>query len=324
MGEIGYIDNSVIAFFCEVNKIEKIVTVGMCVKNGEKFVGGAITSILQQNYPSEKLEIIYVDDGSTDNTVQVINSFMEKSNLDYRLIKVDWGGTGPARNIITNNASGKYILWVDSDNIMEKNYLRSLVKYIDSNDSVGIVSGIVDVLDKNNILLYLELLPTIMRRIQDMVLKNFDPTRLPGTACSIYRVKALKSIGGFDVSITGAGEDQDAAWRIWKKGWKIHFFNAKFYETHANLNNWKDLLSRYYWHGKTSYILFKKGKNPFKIYRMSSPSAFISGVINVIPAYKLIHKKWVFLLPIHNMLKQLAWCYGFLRAQVIDAREVNK
>ena len=102
------------------------------------------------------------------------------------------------------------------------------------------------------------------------------------------------------------------------EGWKIHFIHSKFYETHANLYNWKELLVRYFWHGKTSNILYKKGKNPFKIYKMTPPSAFISGVSTVIPAYKLIHKNWVFLLPIHTMLKQFAWCYGFLMAQIKD------
>ena len=48
------------------------VTIGMCIKNGEKFLKNSIESIMLQDYPKDLMRIIFVDDGSTDKTLQII------------------------------------------------------------------------------------------------------------------------------------------------------------------------------------------------------------------------------------------------------------
>ena len=55
------------------------VTIGICVRNGENMLTNAVDSILQQDFPSEDLQVIFVDDGSQDRTPEIIKELSSNS-----------------------------------------------------------------------------------------------------------------------------------------------------------------------------------------------------------------------------------------------------
>ena len=90
------------------------VSVIVPVFNSEKYINRCIESILCQSYSN--LEIILVDDGSTDSTYDICKSFFDQRIL---LLQKENGGASSARNYGLLKAKGKYICFVDSDDVVD-------------------------------------------------------------------------------------------------------------------------------------------------------------------------------------------------------------
>src|SRR5262245_32601052 len=93
--------------------------------NRAQLIDATIQSVLQQTY--RNYEVIVVDDGSTDNTEEVVKKYLAPNFIYYKL---EHGERSAARNFGTSKAKGDYINWFDSDDIMLPNHLEELNKAI--------------------------------------------------------------------------------------------------------------------------------------------------------------------------------------------------
>ena len=95
--------------------------------NCERFIGKCIESVCNQTY--QNIEILIINDGSKDNTKNIINSFVNK---DYRIVYIEQKNSGPstARNTGLDNANGEYVIFVDSDDTISENYVEYLLNSI--------------------------------------------------------------------------------------------------------------------------------------------------------------------------------------------------
>lgn len=102
----------------------KLVSILVPVYNSENYLKECLDSFIQQTY--KNLEIILVNDGTTDNSLNIINEYIQK---DARIILInqDNHGAGYSRNIAFDNANGEYVIFFDSDDFMEKNAIELLV-----------------------------------------------------------------------------------------------------------------------------------------------------------------------------------------------------
>lgn len=100
--------------------------------NSEKYIKETISSVLSQTY--QNWEMIIVDDCSTDNTVRIIEEEMEK-NSRIRFIQLQENqGAAVARNTAINYANGRYIAFLDSDDLWEMNKLEVQVSFMNMNN----------------------------------------------------------------------------------------------------------------------------------------------------------------------------------------------
>jgi len=116
--------------------LEKKVSVIIPVYNGEKFIKAALDSAINQSY--KDIEIIVVDDASTDRTQEVVlNNFKYLLNkrIYYYKNKKNME-RAYSRNFGVSKAKGSYIFFLDYDDIWEKNYIEESMKYFDSYDIV--------------------------------------------------------------------------------------------------------------------------------------------------------------------------------------------
>jgi glycosyltransferase involved in cell wall biosynthesis len=297
--------------------MKPIVTIGMCVRDGEKMIGNAIESILKQDFSHDKIEIIIVDDGSKDRTPQILFEYASKIDIDIKIFQTKWQGLGPARNLILQRANGDYIIWVDADEILSKSYVRKQVEFMSKNTKVGITAGLVKTVPKN-LVLNLELIPAIINHLNYGKPKSFiwKTEKMVGTGGATFRIKALKQVNGFNQHLKGVGEDQDVAYRIRNAGWLIRMNNTPFYELHGGLSTFQDLWKKYLWYGYGGHKIYLRNRELFSLFRMSPLTGLLAGLLYSLAAYKRLRDKKVFLLPVHFGFKMTAWMLGFIKGQM--------
>ena len=281
------------------------VTVGFCVRNCEDFIEEAVESVFAQDFPHESMELVFVDDGSEDKTLSIVHDFVPKMNMNVKIFSQKWKGLGAARNVVVNNTNAEYIIWVDCDMVLTKNFVSRQVEFMDKNPNVGIAKGRYGIYDVCSIVAYLENVEAIVKHRDE---RNFSSEAL-GTGGSIYRVKAIMDVNGFDEHITSVGEDMDIETRIRQAGWSLTLSPGEFYEFRRN--SWSALWNEYFWHGCGGHQIFRKVTPHSLLYRLFPPTTILKEVYRSILAYRLLHKKVVFLLPLHWFFKRAAWCLGF-------------
>ncbi len=103
--------------------------------NGEKFIAETIHSVQQQTYPD--WEMIIVDDGSKDRSAQIVQSFLDRNDR-IKLIRQANAGSAAARNNALCHAKGRYVAFLDADDLWEPNFLKKQLAFIKEKDA-GIV-----------------------------------------------------------------------------------------------------------------------------------------------------------------------------------------
>lgn len=121
--------------------MEDMISVIVPIYNTGCYLRKCIDSILSQDY--ENLEIILVDDGSTDGTTVRLCDELAEENFCIHVIHKKNGGSSSARNIGAENAKGEYIVFIDSDDYIEKNMLSSLYRDAKENDVRMVIGGMV-------------------------------------------------------------------------------------------------------------------------------------------------------------------------------------
>jgi len=101
--------------------------------NSESTIRRCLLSLISQSYPREKYEIILVDDGSEDRTVQVANEV----GTDIIILRKQRGGPGDARNVGVKQARGKFLGFIDSDCEAKKDWIKTIIEELQTLEAIG-------------------------------------------------------------------------------------------------------------------------------------------------------------------------------------------
>ncbi|KUJ62550.1 glycosyl transferase [Flavobacteriaceae bacterium CRH] len=114
--------------------------------NAGKYVTATLQSVIEQSY--QNWEMILVDDGSTDDTVKIIEDFAEKDNR-IKLFKLSKNsGNGFARNVALEKATGKYIAYLDADDLWISTKLEKQIQFLKANN-LPFTFSFYDCIDEN-------------------------------------------------------------------------------------------------------------------------------------------------------------------------------
>lgn len=148
---------------CAISKhFNKKISVIVPMYNSEKHIAECIKSIEQQNV---EMEILLVDDGSEDRTIQICEKF-ERDNPNIFLLKKKNGGVSDARNFGLLKAVGKYITFVDSDDLLPDGALKRMIYEMETNQ-VSMVCG-------NHAYLYGDLILPRQSRVEEGIYNFSD------------------------------------------------------------------------------------------------------------------------------------------------------
>ncbi|MGQ9641993.1 MAG: glycosyltransferase family 2 protein [Candidatus Bathycorpusculaceae bacterium] len=197
--------------------------------NSEKFLKKCLTSLMMQNY--KKIEVIVVDDGSTDFTVKIAESF------NCKVIRNPRRGRAEAKNEGIKFSSGEYLFFVDSDMEITPNVISECVNIAENNDKIG---GIV--------------IPE--RSVGNsfwVKVRDFERDFYAGTvveSARFFRAKPVKEVGGFEEGLVFF-EESTLQYKIQKKGYN-RFLRANsviiHHEENFSLAAW---LKKKFTYGKT-------------------------------------------------------------------------
>lgn len=123
--------------------MQHFVSIIISTYNRAQYIGITIDSFLRQSYPAELYEIIICDNNSTDNTKEVIESYIEKARrgVKVRYLFEKRQGLHYVKNYAAKNANGQILLFTDDDMIADYNLLTELVKVFQDNVKVGVATG---------------------------------------------------------------------------------------------------------------------------------------------------------------------------------------
>lgn len=126
------------------------ISVVVPIYNVEKYLKKCLESLVSQSI--NNYEVICVNDGSTDNSEQIIDEFIENyPNIFIKLNKIN-GGLSDARNYGLEHSKGKYIMFLDSDDWIDSNCLEEMLHFLKKEDCDAVVCGINNVTENGNLI----------------------------------------------------------------------------------------------------------------------------------------------------------------------------
>jgi len=191
-------------------KKQPLVSVVMPVYNGERFLKEAIESILNQTY--KNFEFIIVDDGSTDNSLKIIEEY-QKRDKRIKLIKNKKNlGMAKSLNKSLRIAKGKYYVKMDSDDISDKERLNKELFFLENNKEYLIVGSNLEVIDDENETIGYRYYPQNDEDIRNLIIIK-NPFAHPSV---MVRMNVLKKIF-YDEKLK-ASDDYDLWFKLLKYG----------------------------------------------------------------------------------------------------------
>ncbi len=126
------------------------ISVIIPVYNAQQYLKKCLDSLIQQSF--QDFEAVLVNDGSTDDSLKILNEYADKYPEKFKVFTKENGGQSSARNLAFHYISGKYVTFLDSDDYYNSDYLEILYHSAKKNDSDMVISGQNKVDEQGNVL----------------------------------------------------------------------------------------------------------------------------------------------------------------------------
>lgn len=253
------------------------VSIVIGVYNGEDQIPECLESLLEQEYPKQNYEIIVVENGSTDQTFDIVRRY------PVRAYRNSVRGLAPARNFGIARSDAELILTTDADCIADPNYIKEAVKPFEDPEIGGVGGKIIAYRNKTR---------NLVEEFSDehAPLVNYlsgHGEYLPHLvgAHSAYRRRLLMQVGGFNDRML-TGEDVDVSWRIQLIGGKRLAYAPKSIIYHKHRTSLQGL-ARLYRHYGFGEILLDTMYQEYPGYPRNRTFQFrrIAGQLLALPRY---------------------------------------
>lgn len=217
------------------------ISIVITAYNEEGDISNLLNSFTKINYPKNKLEIIVVDDGSTDNTRKIL---MKYKNI--KIIKGPHKGMGNARNLGWRNSKGDIIIFIDADMVLHKDYVKEIAKKFQEDKNIDGVEGNEKLYNKNKFI-------AEMLHLRHELGWSQAKRRIPRA----IKRHVLEKLNGVDPDY-GYYIDWELFYRMCKSGYRIEYA-PKAILWHKQVESWKELVKQSRWMGRS--IMFSLAKH---------------------------------------------------------------
>ncbi len=255
------------------------VTFIIPVKNEERFLEPCIKSLLSLDYPKDKVEIVFAEGKSTDNTRVIIERYTKK-NKNIKILDNPTGNTSIGRNICVENATGDFIMNFSGHAVAPKDFLTIIMKKFNGQPVEVAGVGVSNISpDKQTFnahvagAAFLGFMAGSGFFMQNTVFK--DERFVEHMSFTCYRKEIFDEVGNFDPEFW-CGQDAEFDIRVRKKGYKILYIpDTSIF--HYKRDNPRALFHQLYRYGIARMKIIKKHPRTWRIFHFF-PSFFVLGV----------------------------------------------
>lgn len=253
------------------------VTITVPCWNEENTVEKTVHSLLDLNYPQDKLQIFLVDDGSTDGTLSIINKFTEYPNV--KVFHKENGGKYTALNWGLQNSQSDFFGCLDADSFADREALVRIMSYFENDESIMAVAPSVTVDNPLTFVQYAQKAEYSMGVYLKKMLCFLGAINVTPGPLTIFRRKVFTDLGPYRHGHNT--EDMEIAYRMQKNRYKIEHCNDAFVYTNTPRSIEKLYKQRLRWiygfiNNTIDYknVLFRKKYGNFSLFTL--PMAIVS------------------------------------------------
>lgn len=259
------------------------VTIVIPAWNEEKNLRKTVDSAMSLDYPKDKMEIIIVNDGSTDGTGKIAN-LLSKNRLIKIIHNNSNKGKGNALNSALNIAGGEFFVCLDADSYPEKQALQKMLPHFEDR-SVACVLPSMKVHSPSNFWQRVQWSEYIVNMFYKKLMMQKDCIHVAPGPFSVYRTSVIKKLGGFDEK--NLTEDLEITYNLQKNHYKIIQLLNTVVETKAPKTFSQLYRQRNRWFKgafintiKYRSMMFKKDYGDFGMIQL--PTIMLSGFLSII------------------------------------------
>jgi len=258
------------------------VTIAVPVYNEEDTIVKTVKSLLALDYPKDKIKIFIVDDGSKDNTWNIVSQF--KDNQSIVLLQKENGGKHTAVNLALEKTDSDFFGCLDSDSLVHPQALKRILKYFERDEKTMAIAPSIIVYNPKNILQYAQGIEYDMSIYTKKMLGFMGGIHVAPGPFSIFRKRVFDELGPYKKAHNT--EDQEIALRMQENGYKIDHCPDAYVYTNTPDSVAKLYRQRLRWiygfiKNLIDYrrLLFKKEYGTVAIFTLPSGLVSIVGVI---------------------------------------------
>lgn len=198
------------------SKWEPTVSVLISALNESEYIANCIESVLALDYPKKKLEIIVLDDGSTDNTAEIVSNYAKRG---VKLVRKKNTGRADSLNQGIKMAVGEMIATFDADSYVSPYSLRVMLAHFNAPE-VAAVASAVKIRKAKNIVEEVQRTEYLFALFSRKIMNFINAVQVTPGPFSVFRREVLLKLGGFDTK--SLVEDQEIALKLQNYGYRIN------------------------------------------------------------------------------------------------------
>ncbi|MES3031899.1 MAG: glycosyltransferase [Patescibacteria group bacterium] len=203
------------------------VTIAVPAWNEGKTIEATVSSLLNLNYPQDKLKILLIDDGSTDNTWEIIQKFSNYPNI--KVFHKENGGKYTALNLALKHTETDFFGGLDADSFVDPESLIRIMSYFEKDKSIMAVAPSVGVNNPKNMIQSAQKAEYNMGTYLKKMLCFLGAINVTPGPMTIFRKKVFDDLGGYRYGHNT--EDMEIAYRMQKNYYKIEHCNDAYVYT---------------------------------------------------------------------------------------------
>lgn len=258
------------------------VSAMIVARNESEYIEKCLNSLINQDYPKDKYEILFIDGDSDDNTKQIVQSIVDSqkkkdNRLEIKCLENPQRILATGWNLGLREAKGEYVVRIDAHSFVESDYISKCVEVmLRVGDAVCVGGSMNSKTIKNRG----EAIANVLSSPFGVGNSKFRYSKTAGyvdtVAFGLYKKSIFEKVGYFDESLK-RNQDIDLHSRIKAVGGKF-YLDPSIVLTYFSRNSVKSMSKQGYQNGKWNIILFKKNPKALSI-RHLIPFCFVVGII---------------------------------------------